>query len=62
MLALWLFLVIFYYFKSNSYECLQNANNCTSCNDAITFRYLFQNNCLCNNNYFENKASNAVCI
>ena len=40
--------------KSYSYECIQNENNCISCNDAITFRYLFENNCLCNSNYFDN--------
>ena len=41
-------------FKTNSYECIQNENNCISCNDAITFRYLFENNCLCNSKYFDN--------
>ena len=35
----WLYLIIF---KSNSYECLQNANNCISCNDETTFRYLLE--------------------
>ena len=59
VIILGFFLIII---KSNSYECMQNATNCISCNDEITFRYLFKNNCLCRKNYFDNKTLNAVCV
>ena len=45
----------------NSYECTNHSNNCSSCNNANTFRYLSGNSCLCSNHYFDNGTSNAIC-